>query len=102
MAANVHNQIDEALKLAGLLAITLLVAFKPLVQGLDQVDPTASICKAVSQIGRDLGMSVLAEGVETQAEGQAAQALGCELAQGCLYGRPVLVEEFEKTWMTLT
>ncbi len=75
---------------------------RSLVQGLDQAGPTASICKAVGQIGRDLGMSVLAEGVETLAEAQAARALGCELVQGYLFGRPIPVDEFERTWMKVS
>jgi diguanylate cyclase (GGDEF)-like protein len=67
---------------------------RSLVQGLDQAGATASICKAVGQIGRDLGLSILAEGVETE-----GQALGCERAQGYLYGRPIPVAEFERTWV---
>ncbi|MCW2680644.1 MAG: GGDEF-domain containing protein [Frankiales bacterium] len=36
-----------------------------------------------------MGLLVLAEGVETEAELAAVRALGCPLAQGYLLGRPV-------------
>jgi EAL domain-containing protein (putative c-di-GMP-specific phosphodiesterase class I) len=72
---------------------------RSLVQGLDGAGASASICKAVGQIGRELGLTILAEGVETEAQGEAARALGCERAQGYLYGRPVPVAEFERRWM---
>jgi EAL domain-containing protein (putative c-di-GMP-specific phosphodiesterase class I) len=44
-------------------------------------------------MARGLGVDVVAEGVETEAQAAALQALGCEYAQGYLYGRPVPAEE---------
>ena len=40
-----------------------------------------------------LGMSVVAEGVETPAELQALQNLGCDEIQGYLVSRPVPADE---------
>lgn len=47
-----------------------------------------AIAGAVVAVGKALGMLVLAEGVETREELGVVQALGCDLAQGYLLGRP--------------
>ncbi|WP_152605736.1 putative bifunctional diguanylate cyclase/phosphodiesterase [Cellulomonas carbonis] len=43
---------------------------------------------SVVAMGRALGMAVVAEGVETQQQLDALRALGCDMAQGYLLGRP--------------
>lgn len=54
------------------------------------LDPErVAIVKAIIALGRSLGLSVIAEGVERTAEAVKLQALGCYLAQGYLYGRPL-------------
>jgi EAL domain-containing protein (putative c-di-GMP-specific phosphodiesterase class I) len=35
-----------------------------------------------------MGMSSVAEGVETENDGQVLRELGCDLAQDCFMGRP--------------
>lgn len=47
-----------------------------------------AVASAVIHAGTQLGMLVLAEGVETEAELATAKRLGCHLAQGYLLGRP--------------
>lgn len=44
---------------------------------------------AVVQVARTLGLQVVAEGVETEAQAQALREAGCTLAQGWLHGRPM-------------
>jgi len=43
---------------------------------------------AIVSLAQDLGLSVMAEGVERQAEADKLLSLGCKLHQGFLYGRP--------------
>jgi EAL domain-containing protein (putative c-di-GMP-specific phosphodiesterase class I) len=49
----------------------------------------SSIAEMVIQLGRNLGLSVVAEGVEDERQAQILQALGCPLAQGFLFSRPL-------------
>ncbi|WP_051247345.1 GGDEF and EAL domain-containing protein [Thermomonas fusca] len=57
---------------------------------LDQPDARRSlaIIEAVQGLARSLGLNVVAEGVETEAQRQALLATGCAYAQGFLFGRP--------------
>jgi len=51
----------------------------------------SSIAEMVIQLGRNLGLSVIAEGVEDERQAQILQALGCPMAQGFLFARPMTV-----------
>jgi diguanylate cyclase (GGDEF)-like protein/PAS domain S-box-containing protein len=53
---------------------------------------SAAIVRAVVAIGHELGLTVVAEGVETAAELAFVQAQQCDLAQGFLFSRPLPVE----------
>jgi EAL domain-containing protein (putative c-di-GMP-specific phosphodiesterase class I) len=57
---------------------------------------TLTIVKAVIEMARSLGLSVTAEGIETQAQQTWMQHLGCESAQGYLFARPMGAEDFLK------
>lgn len=48
----------------------------------------AGVVEAVVALGRSLGADVIAEGVEDETRYTALRSLGCDLAQGYLFGRP--------------
>jgi diguanylate cyclase (GGDEF)-like protein len=52
----------------------------------------SSIAEMVIELGRNLGLSIIAEGVEDERQAQILQALGCPLAQGFLFARPLAPE----------
>lgn len=47
-------------------------------------------------MSRDIGLNIIAEGVETGAQAQFLKSCGCDIAQGFYYMKPVPVEEFDK------
>jgi EAL domain-containing protein (putative c-di-GMP-specific phosphodiesterase class I) len=54
----------------------------------------ATIVRAVLGLGRGLGLPVLAEGVETEAELQFLRDEHCDEVQGYLLGRPAAIGQF--------
>lgn len=52
-----------------------------------------ALLRTIVQMGHDLGMEVVAEGAETEQDARDLRALGCEYAQGFLYGQPLAAEE---------
>lgn len=60
-----------------------------LVQGRQQ----AAICRAIVAMGRQLGLRVVAEGVESLEQLEILRDLGCDLAQGYLIARPLAVTD---------
>jgi diguanylate cyclase (GGDEF)-like protein len=59
------------------------------IMGISQSSQGASIAEMVIQLGRNLGMSVIAEGVEDEGQADKLSALGCPLAQGYLFAKPM-------------
>jgi diguanylate cyclase (GGDEF)-like protein len=55
----------------------------------------ATIVRSTIDLGRNLDLDVVAEGVETQEAWDALRALGCTLAQGYFISRPLPAEELE-------
>ena len=56
----------------------------------------AAIARTVVALGQSLGLAVIAEGVETEAQREFLEAHGCHAYQGYLFSRPLPVEGFEE------
>lgn len=53
----------------------------------------AAIAQTIVTLGQSLGLSVIAEGVETDAQRARLFELGCTLYQGYFFGKPVPIEQ---------
>lgn len=93
-AAGVQLGIDDFG--AGYSGLNLLADFQPdfikldmhLVRDIDHAGPRQAIVRGILQVCDDLGIEVLAEGVETLAEYRWFRRIGVRLFQGFLFGRP--------------
>jgi diguanylate cyclase (GGDEF)-like protein len=65
------------------------------VMAMDESRSDATIVRSTIDLGRNLGLDVVAEGVETQEAWDALRRHGCTLAQGYFISRPVPAEELE-------
>jgi diguanylate cyclase (GGDEF)-like protein len=68
------------------------------VSALDSGRAGARIAEMIVPLGRRLGMSVLAEGVETETEASLLRQLGCDEVQGYLYAKPLPLAELS-AWL---
>jgi len=60
-------------------------------------DPSdAAIVQTIIAMTEALGLDVIAEGVETQAQHEFLELHGCHVFQGYLFGKPVPLDEFER------
>ena len=59
-----------------------------------------ALVRAIASMAHALKLTVVAEGVETAEQAAFLTALGCEVGQGWLYGRPVPPAEFKQRYLT--
>ena len=72
---------------------------KSFVMGMEADESDAAIVKSTAQLGHNLGLEVVAEGVETPASWSKLEELGCDFAQGYYLSKPLADEEFLR-WLT--
>jgi EAL domain-containing protein (putative c-di-GMP-specific phosphodiesterase class I)/CHASE2 domain-containing sensor protein len=72
---------------------------KSFVQSLGRSQSDKLLVNSTIQLAHSLGHKVVAEGVEEQETLDALIALGCDVAQGYLIGRPVGIDAFKKQFL---
>ena len=77
----------SSLSRLGELPIDMLKIPKPFVDRLAGDSPDGTLVDAILRLASSLGLSVVAEGAETQEQVDRLQELGCALVQGYFYGR---------------
>ncbi len=78
------------------LPVDVLKIDKSFVLGMHASDDDAVIVRSTIDLGHNLGLRVVAEGVETDRTRGALEALGCDVAQGYWLSRPVPPEQIER------
>ena len=66
-----------------------------LVARLGEGEPGQAMVGAVISLAHSLGLRAVAEGVETAAQAEILRELGCDLAQGFFFHRPLSAEQLE-------
>lgn len=66
------------------------------VRGVTNDAGTAAIVQSFVSLARSMGLSVVAEGVETQEQRNFLVNAGCHLHQGFLYSRPIPIDDFKR------
>jgi PAS domain S-box-containing protein len=70
------------------LPIDALKIDRAFVADVDCDERSASICRAMIELGHSLGMTVIAEGIERPEQHEWLRRHGCDLVQGFLFGQP--------------
>ncbi|MDP1897873.1 MAG: EAL domain-containing protein, partial [Sulfurimicrobium sp.] len=66
------------------------------IHALGSTPNAAAIVQSIVNLGQNLGLNVIAEGVETEAQRDFLEKNGCHAFQGFLYSQPLPLEEFER------
>jgi EAL domain-containing protein (putative c-di-GMP-specific phosphodiesterase class I) len=69
------------------------------VSRLDGSERPSAVVRAVVELAHAHGHQVTAEGVETEQQARLLRDMGCDHAQGWLFGRPTLEHVPEQTWI---
>ena len=76
------------------LPLTVMKLDRSLVRGMLRYPEDTAIAHAVIAVGRALDLSIVAEGVDNEAQCQALLALGCREGQSFFLGRPMRADSF--------
>ncbi|MEO8133273.1 MAG: EAL domain-containing protein [Betaproteobacteria bacterium] len=80
------------------LAVNELKIDQTFVMGMESDRQNLAIVRSTIELGHNLGLAVVAEGVETEFELQELVRLGCDFAQGYWIGRPMTCDALE-AWL---
>ena len=75
--------------------IDTLKVDRSFVMEMDSPGGTAELVKTIIALGHNLGMDVVAEGIEEESQAQKLQTLQCEYGQGYLFAKPLPAQTAE-------
>jgi diguanylate cyclase (GGDEF)-like protein/PAS domain S-box-containing protein len=67
------------------------------VRDAEQEPGDRALVEAIASVGQALGLAVIAEGVETEAQAEFLRQAGCSGMQGFLFGRPMPLADLRRT-----
>ena len=103
-ALGVHIDVDDfgtgysSLSYLKRLPIDTLKVDQSFTDGLGTDPDDSAIVRAIISLGRALDLHLIAEGVETPTQLAELESLGCDLAQGYLFSRPIEPQVFTR-WL---
>ena len=74
-------------------SIDTLKVDRSFVSRMDAADEDGDIVCTIIKLGHQLGMAVVAEGIETASQYQSLQALGCDYGQGYWFSKPLPAQQ---------
>ncbi len=78
--------------------VTMLKIDRSFIGDIERDSSDAHLVESIIALGRALHLTVVAEGVETTGQASVLRNLGCELAQGNLFARPMPANEFARRY----
>jgi len=60
------------------------------------VSKGGSMCRALIAMAKACQLTIVAEGIETEAQAKALQRLGCQMGQGYLWAKPFPLDTIKK------
>jgi diguanylate cyclase (GGDEF)-like protein len=100
-ALGVHLAIDDfgtgysSLSYLERFPVDILKIDRSFIAGVSATGERPAIARAIVELGRTLGLRVVAEGIEEPDQADWLVSLGCPLGQGYLYSRPLGVDAME-------
>ncbi len=82
------------------LPISILKIDREFVRNIPEHRGDCAIIEAIVAMAHGLGLMVVAEGVETEAQKAFLKRAGCDVMQGYLGGRPAPAQEFERRFLS--
>jgi EAL domain-containing protein (putative c-di-GMP-specific phosphodiesterase class I) len=76
--------------------VAALKVDRSFVAGIERHDGDAAIVRAVIEMARTLGFTVIAEGVERPSQVEFLRQFGCHQAQGFFFARPMPAAAFQE------
>ena len=78
--------------------VDILKIDRSFISNLENSPGDAAIADAVIDLGRNLGLTIVAEGVETRAQADHLRERGCAVGQGFLFGHPATADRIFPAW----
>jgi diguanylate cyclase (GGDEF)-like protein/PAS domain S-box-containing protein len=69
------------------------------IQNMVDNESEREIVATIIGMARTLGLTTLAEGVETREQAEMLRSMGCDSAQGFHFGRPIAADDFARMWL---
>jgi EAL domain-containing protein (putative c-di-GMP-specific phosphodiesterase class I) len=77
--------------------INILKVDQSFVRDMDKNPSSSELVRSIVSLGKNLDMSIVAEGVETLEEAQVLKEMGCDFAQGYYFAKPMPEKDVTET-----